>query len=68
MPHRTRRDIEESYDVTYAVMPDIPHISRIIDHPRKLIIINLCADPWNAQPEEIYREPTCFDDDDEEYY
>lgn len=62
-PRRTRRDPEEYYDVVYDTMPDRQHISRIIDHPRKLITVNLCADPWTAEVEETFTERTCYSDE-----
>lgn len=62
-PKRVHRDPAECYDVIYDTMPDRQHISRIINHPRKLIIINLCANPWTAAPEEIFRERTCYEDE-----
>lgn len=61
-PKRSHRDPMEHYDVVYDTMPDRQHISRIIDHPSKLITINLCANPWTAEPKEIFRERTCYAD------
>lgn len=57
-PRNSRRDPAENYDVIYDTMPDRPDVSRIIDHPRKLITVNLCADPYRAAPQEVYHEPT----------
>lgn len=63
IPRRIRRNPEEHYDVIYNAFPDRPGMSRIIDHPRKLVTINLCADPWTAQPEEILYERTIYEDE-----
>lgn len=60
---RVRRDPEEHYDHIYEDMPDCPLVSRIIDHPRKLVIHNLCANPWMATVEEINWERTCYEDE-----
>lgn len=49
-----RSSLEEYYDVEYDFMPDHPHIERVIDHPRKLVTINRCADPYYAQPVEVF--------------
>lgn len=65
-PRGSRRDPAENYDVVYEAMPDRPEVSRIIDHPRKLVIINLMADGWMATPLEISRERTCYDDLEED--
>ena len=55
--HKTRpSSLVENYDVIYDFLPDQPHVSRIIDHPRKLVTINRCADPYRSEPIEIYRE------------
>lgn len=62
-PRNSRRDPAENYDVIYDTMPDRPNISRIIDHPRKLITVNLCANPWTAEPKEIFWERTCYADE-----
>ena len=67
-PRRTRRDPEEYYDHIYRAIPGSPFVSRIIDHPRKLVTHNLCADPYAAIPEEIYLERTCFDEGTEEIF
>ena len=64
-PRRFYRDPAECYDVVYDAMPDRPEVSRIIDHPRKLITINLMANAWTAMPEEIFRDRTCYDEEDE---
>ena len=55
-PKRVQRNPEEYYDHVYEPMPDEPHISRIIDHPRKLVIINPCADIWDSAPVEKYTD------------
>lgn len=55
-PKRVQRNPEEYYDHIYEAMPDEPHISRIIDHPRKLVTINLCADMWDSAPVEKYTD------------
>ena len=62
-PKRVHRDPEEHYDVVYDTIPERRETSRIIDHPRKLITINLCANPWTAEPEEIFYERTCYEDE-----
>lgn len=67
-PRKNHRDPEEYYDHIYRPMPDEPTISRIIDHPRKLVIHNSCANPYIAVPEEIDRERTCYDYDEEEVF
>lgn len=66
--HRARRPIEELYDVVYDAMPDRRDVSRIIDHPRKLVTINLCAYPWAAEVVEIAHGRTCYDDHGDEDY
>lgn len=65
-PKRIHRAPEEHYDVVYDNFPDRQHVSRIIDHPRKLITINLCANPYTAEPEEIFISRTCYDEELEE--
>ena len=62
-PKRTCRDPEEHYDKVYDSMPDRPEVSRIINHPRKLITINLAANPYLAEAVEVFREHTCYEDD-----
>ncbi len=64
-PKRVRRDPEEHYDHVYRDIPEEPYVSRIIDHPRKLVIHNLCADPYIAVPDEIFTDRTCYDDEPE---
>ena len=64
-PRRFYRDPEECYDIIYDALPDRPEVSRIVDHPRKLITINLMADAWASAPEEIFRDRTCYDEEDE---
>lgn len=65
-PRNSRRDPEEYYDHIYRYMPHKPHVSRIINHPRKLVIHNRCADPYCSEPEVIHRARTCFDDDSDD--
>lgn len=62
-PRRTHRDPEEYYDHICRDIPEKPEISRFIDHPRKLVIHNLCANPYIAMPEENFRERTCYEDE-----
>ena len=62
-PRRTHRYPAENYDVVYDTIPERQNVSRIVDHPRKLITINLCANPCTAEVEEIFYERTCFDDE-----
>lgn len=62
-PRRNYRDPEECYDVVYDTIPDRPEIGRIIDHPRKLVTVNLCANPYTAQVEEVFYERTCYEDE-----
>lgn len=62
-PRRNYRDPEECYDTVYDAIPERPDISKIINHPRKLITINLCADPYIAQPEEVFHERTLYEDE-----
>ena len=55
--HKTRpSSLVENYDVIYDFLPDLPHVSRIIDHPRKLVTVNRCADPFCSKPREIPHE------------
>jgi|GEM_PF-5681239 len=61
-----RSNLVENYDVVYKHIPEKQHVSRIIDHPRKLIIINMCCNPYDAMPEEIFYERTCFDTEEDE--
>ena len=63
MPRRNYRDPEENYDIVYDSMLDRPEVSRIINHPRKLVTVNLAANPYLAEAVEVFRERTCFDDD-----
>ena len=63
-PRRNYRDPEECYDHIYRAMPEKPAVSRIIDHPRKLVTHNSCANPYIAVPEVIDRERTCYEDDE----
>lgn len=62
-PRKNYRDQTEYYDVIYDTIPDRSEIGRIIDHPRKLVTINLCANPYTAQVEEIFYERTCYEDE-----
>lgn len=62
-PNRVHRDPEEHYDRIYDALPDRPNVSRIIDHPRKLVTINLCANPYTALPEEVFWARTCYADE-----
>ena len=52
-----KSNLAEYYDVEYELIPDQPFTSKIINHPRKLITVNLCADPYRAAPQEVYHEP-----------
>ena len=63
MPRRNYRDPEENYDIVYDSMPDRPEVSRIINHPRKLVTVNLAANPYLAEAVEVFRERTCYEDD-----
>lgn len=62
-PRRTHRDPVENYDLVYDFFPDRQDVSRIIDHPRKLVTVNLCANPWTAEPEEVFVSRTCCGED-----
>lgn len=53
-----KSSLTEYYDVEYDFMPNHPNISRVIDHPRKLITINRCADLHYAEPYEVFN-PDC---------
>lgn len=53
-----KSNMVEYYDTVYDHIPDRPEVSRFINHPRKLVTINLSADPYYAQPLEIHHEPT----------
>lgn len=63
VPRRNYRDPEENYDHVYRAIPGEANVSRFINHPRKLVIHNTCANPWTAEVEEIFYERTCFDDE-----
>lgn len=52
-----RSNLAEYYDTVYDFLPD-SRISRVIDHPRKLVTINRCADLYRAEPVEI-NNPDC---------
>ena len=41
----TQQDLTAHFDVEYVFRPDCPNISRVIDHRRKLIMINMDAAP-----------------------
>lgn len=62
-PRRTHRDPAENYDVIYDNLPERQNVSCIINHPRKLITINLCANPYIAMPEEVFWERTRYEDE-----
>ena len=53
-----KSSMTEYYDVIYDYIPDRPEVSEFINHPRKLRTINRSADPYYAQPLEIFHEPT----------
>lgn len=55
-PRTVRRDPEEYYDHVYECLPEYPNVSRFILHPRKLVMHNLCANPYTANSMEIFRE------------
>ena len=63
-PKRSERPPEEHYDHVYRALPGEPYVSKIINHPRKLVIHNTCADPFNAVPEEVFVEKTCFEEEE----
>jgi hypothetical protein len=67
-PRRNYRDPEEYYDVEYDTIPEMQDVSRIINHPRKLVTVNLCANPYTAQVQEIFYERTCYEDEVEKTY
>ena len=62
-PRRNYRDPKEYYDVTYDAFPELQDVSKIINHPRKLVTVNLCANPYTAQVQEIFYERTCYEDE-----
>lgn len=62
-PRRNYRDPEEYYDVEYDTIPQMQDVSRIINHPRKLITVNLCANPYTDTVEEIFHERICYEDE-----
>lgn len=49
-----KSSLPEYYDTVYDYLPDMPHVSKIINHPRKLITINRSADPYYAHPMEVF--------------
>ena len=57
--NRTRpSSLTKNYDVIYRFIPKHPEISYIINHPRKLIVMNRCADPYNSRPKVVPYERT----------
>ena len=62
-PRRNYRDPEEYYDIEYDTIPEMQDVSRIINHPRKLVTVNLCANPYTAQVQEVFHERTCYEDE-----
>ena len=63
VPRRNYRDPEENYDHVYRAIPGEANVSRFINHPRKLVIHNTCANPYCSEPKEIPWTRTCFDED-----
>ena len=61
-PRKCNRDPEEYYDVVYDTVPERQDIYKIINHPRKLITVNLCANPYDSRIEEVFEERSCFKD------
>lgn len=64
-PRAAQRNPEEFYDHVYASYPDQPDISRIIDHRRKLVTINNCADYHFARTLDIHYDshvPVFYED------
>lgn len=56
----------ENYDVIYEFYPDRPEVSKIIDHRRKLVTINMDADPYFSAPVVIdFEEPKMLWDNEE---
>ena len=51
-----KSNIVDYFDTEYDFLPDQPYTSKIIDHPRKLVTVNLCADPYHSEPVEILRD------------
>lgn len=49
-----RSNLVDYYDTEYIFLADQPFVSRIIDHPRKLVLINRCADSRRAEPVELF--------------
>lgn len=57
--YTTRKsNMVEYYDTVYDHIPDRPEVSRFINHPRKLVTINLSADPYRSWPVEIFNPET----------
>jgi len=65
-PPRTIRNIEDRYDKIYECHPEAPQVRQINNHPRKLIIINIAADPLYSIVEDIWEEKTCFSPEEED--
>ena len=64
-PRGTYRDPEEHYDLVYDFYPDQQEVSRIIDHRRKLVTINNCADYHFARTIDIHYDshvPVFYED------
>ena len=55
-PRAAQRNPEEYYDHIYANYPDQQDVSQIVDHRRKLVTINCCANPYIARPLDISYE------------
>lgn len=62
-PRGAQRNPMEIYDIIHVHLPSKPGTRRIIDCPRKLVKINLCADPYTATDDVIPRERTCYEDE-----
>lgn len=61
-PKRTERRNTERYEHIYRSMPDRPNVSLIIDHERKLVIHNQCANLFVAIPVEAFCSSPLPDD------
>lgn len=55
-PKRTQRRRIETYEHIYRSIPERPSVSLIIDHERKLVIHNQCANLFVAVPLEAFRD------------
>lgn len=53
-----RSNLAEYYDVVYDYLPDMPNVSKVINHPRKLVTINRSADPYYSRPVEVFNPDT----------